>query len=261
MILVVLIVLGLIFGSFVNALVWRLKGDKDWLRGRSECVHCRHRLAAKDLIPVVSWLMLKGKCRYCHKPISTQYPLIELLTAALFVFSYYFWPLSVHGVGLFTFIIWLPILVGFVALAIFDVKWFLLPNNIAYLLIALALIQLIVVSIWQSETHDLLGALWGIMILAGLFYAIFRISKGKWIGGGDVKLGVLLGLLVGGPLMSVLLLFLASCLGTFFSIPALLQGKAKTNTRVAFGPFLIIATIVVQLFGASIISWYKGLYF
>src|SRR5688572_6912246 len=79
------LILGLAFGSFVNALVWRLREGKDFIHGRSECPECHHRLAAADLIPVVSWLFLRGNCRYCKKSISPHYPLIEVLTAALFV--------------------------------------------------------------------------------------------------------------------------------------------------------------------------------
>src|SRR5580700_9634934 len=120
MIIVVLAVLGLCLGSFVNALVWRLHeqsnpkqktknkkqkakqlsaNELSILRGRSMCPDCHHQLAAKDLVPVISWLDLRGKCRYCHRPISIQYPLVELATAGLFVFSYFFWPLAFNGVG------------------------------------------------------------------------------------------------------------------------------------------------------------------
>src|SRR5438105_4077844 len=97
--LVILAGLGLAFGSFINALVWRIHEKKDWVRQRSQCPHCGHKLAAKDLVPVISWLALRGRCRYCGKPISLQYPLVELAMAAVFISSYYFWPGGVAGVG------------------------------------------------------------------------------------------------------------------------------------------------------------------
>src|SRR4051794_11351319 len=103
----ILLFLGLCFGSFINALVWRVheqeKGKKtrnlSILHGRSQCPHCGHELAAKDLIPVISWLLLKGKCRYCGQPISRQYPAVEATTSGWFLLSYYFWPGGVFGVG------------------------------------------------------------------------------------------------------------------------------------------------------------------
>lgn len=275
MIIVVLLVLGLCFGSFVNALVWRLhsqdgskskkaktKASKDMsiISGRSMCTHCKHPLAAKDLVPVVSWLMQGGKCRYCHKKIEDS-PLTELATALLFVFSYTYWPYgfsdpSNRGVVLFT--IWLVFLVGFMAMVVYDLRWYLLPNKLVYPLLGLALIQvLLVATVFHGDANSLREAFFGLLVGGGIFYLLFQISGGKWIGGGDVKLGAVIGLIVGGPLASLLLLFTASCLGSLTAIPMLLAGKAKRDTRLPFGPFLITATIIVYLFGASMIGWYK----
>src|SRR4029079_16791155 len=98
MILFLLVVFGLVFGSFINALVWRLHAGRDWVKERSECTHCHHPLAPKDLVPVISWLWLRGRCRYCHKPIDDS-PLVELAVPFLFVLSYCFWPMPLAGVG------------------------------------------------------------------------------------------------------------------------------------------------------------------
>ena len=295
MIFVVLVVVGLCLGSFVNALVWRLheqeKGTANEerrtkkkktqlqkasihrssfivhrspnslsiLQGRSMCPHCKHQLAAKDLVPVFSWISLSGKCRYCHKPISWQYPVVELLTAGLFIASYIYWPSGFHGGGLFEFVLWLVFVTGLVALVIYDLLWFELPNRIIYPLTALAALQVLIVAIFYGGgVNSLFGAVWGVLVIGGLFYVIFQISKGRWIGGGDVKLGALLGLLVGGPLASILVLFLASLGGTIIAVPLLATGKAKRDTHLPFGPFLIIAAIIVRLFDASMIAWYKS---
>lgn len=274
MILLVLIVLGLCLGSFANALIWRLheqakrageKGDKSAqlsiLNGRSMCPDCRHKLAPIDLIPVVSWLMLKGKCRYCHKSISTQYPLIEILTVILFVISYYYWPYALHSYGLAAFIIWLAIVIGFITLVVLDIRWFWLPDRIVYPLSVMALVDLLLISLATHKLgSNLVGSVIGILIISGSFYLLYVLSKGKWIGGGDVKLGFLIGLLVGGPLHSILLLFLASTTGTISALPFLISGKLKRNSLLPFGPFLILATIITVLFGASIIHWYRNLY-
>src|SRR5476651_645529 len=136
MIIVVLVVFGLCLGSFVNALVWRLhEQDKKQaknlsiLNGRSMCPNCKHELAAKDLVPVLSWLSLRGKCRYCGKPISVQYPLVEMVTSGLFVASYLWWPEVLHGAQVAAFGLWLALLVGLMALLVYDLRWFLLPNR------------------------------------------------------------------------------------------------------------------------------------
>jgi prepilin signal peptidase PulO-like enzyme (type II secretory pathway) len=259
MIVVLLTLLGLIFGSFVNALVWRLKTKRDWVKARSVCVHCKHVLEARDLIPVLSWLWLKGKCRYCRKPIHWQYPLVEILMAGLFVVSYVLWPVALDStLARFDLAVWLVCLVGFVALAVYDIRWLLLPNRIVYPLLILAIARVVVLAvIFDQGPGAIRGAVLGLLVGGGLFYIIFQVSQGKWIGGGDVKLGFLLGLLLGGPLEAALLLFVASVLGTLTSVPLLITGHAKRGTRVPFGPFLLTGAIVVKLVGPAIVGWYS----
>lgn len=259
MIVLLLVVFGLIFGSFINAFVWRLHEGKDWVKERSECPLCHHQLAAKDLIPVLSWLSLRGKCRYCGKPIPDS-PLVELALPILFVVSYYTWPEPLTGVGLFSFIFWLFFLVWFVALAVYDLRWFLLPDVIVYPLIGLALVQVLGEWVffggsWESVASSALGA----TIISGLFFALFQMSNGKWIGFGDVKLGIVLGLLAGAPVPALLLLFVASALGMVISLPLVVAGKANRKSHLPFGPLLIAGLIVVVLFGQNMIDWYTNL--
>lgn len=259
MIILLLIVFGLALGSFVNAFVWRLHEGKDWVKGRSECIYCHHQLASKDLIPVISYLLLRGKCRYCRKPIKDS-PWVELAVPALFVISYFGWPLSLVGEGLFTFILWLIFVVGFVILAVYDLKWFLLPDKVVFPLIGLVVAQLLVVGIfyqpfWQVVSAGIIGA----AVLSGLFYVLHKVSKGAWIGFGDVKLAIVLGLLAGGLLESALVLFAASVLGMLVALPLLISGKAKRGTHVPFGPFLLAGMFITELFGHQIIDWYLGL--
>src|SRR3989344_8576881 len=124
--------LGLILGSFVNALVWRTYKKKAILKGRSQCVHCGHQLAPADLVPVLSWLVLGSRCRYCKKNISVQYPLVELGTAAVFAMSYVLWPVDLVGGQWVLFTTWLAVSVGLLALAVYDLRFMLLPNKILY---------------------------------------------------------------------------------------------------------------------------------
>ncbi len=258
MIIALLIVLGLAFGSFVNALVWRLHERKNWVSDRSECPHCHHKLAPADLVPVFSWLLLRGKCRYCHKPIPDS-PLVELALPLLFVLSYSYWPEPMSGIGLFAFVCWLIFLIGFTILAVYDLKWFLLPDVVVFPLIGLAIVQIVGRLLLGGSWHQALSSLMGAAVISGLFYAIFFISKGKWIGFGDVKLAIVLGLLAGGALPALLVLFFASVLGTVVSLPLLVAGKANRKSHLPFGPMLIFGTIVVVLFGQTIIDWYAAL--
>ena len=260
-----LTVLGLCFGSFTNALVWRLhkqassskKGAYSISRGRSMCPHCKHQLQALDLIPIVSWVALRGRCRYCGKPIPDT-PLPELLLPLLYLFSYLYWPLKFYGEGITLFIFWLLFLVGFMALALYDYKWQMLPNRVLFPLAGLALLELCLqLVLFKGGLHVALGAVSGVLTGGGIFWILFQLSGGTWIGGGDVKLGALLGLILGGVTRSLLMIFGASLLGTLIMLPLLGQGKAKKTTRVPFGPFLIISAIILQLFGMSLISWYK----
>ncbi|HEY5667867.1 MAG TPA: prepilin peptidase [Candidatus Saccharimonadales bacterium] len=260
MILLLLIVLGLVLGSFVNAFVWRLHTHRDWVNDRSECTHCHHKLAPVDLIPVVSWVMLRGKCRYCHKKIDDN-PLVELTLPLLFVVSYLYWPVPFNTQGRFEFLLWLIFLTGFLALAVYDLRWFLLPDKIIFPLVGLALIQVITITVWHKDWAVAASAFGGVLAVSGTFYVIFQMSRGNWIGGGDVKLGLVLGLLAGNVIPGFLVLFVASALGVLVALPMLLRGKANRKTQLPFGPLLIAGLIVVKLFGAAMINWYTGLFY
>lgn len=270
MVIILLAVLGLCLGSFVNALVWRLheqdkpkaqraKANLSITKGRSVCVHCKHVLGPLDLIPFISWVWLRGKCRYCKKPISWQYPAVEVLTATLFAVSYVAWPYGFDTLGTFQLVVWLGLLVVLIALAVYDLKWMLLPDRLTLPLIVVAGAQAVLLAIGHADAWYIAQAVIGAVCLGGLFYALFTVSGGTWIGGGDVKLGAVLGLLVGGPVPSLLLLFFASLLGCIATLPLLVTGRRALTRKVPFGPFLIVATIIVYLGGGAIIAWYKEL--
>lgn len=274
MLLGTLFLLGLCLGSFVNALVWRLRvaatgqrlktKDQRWasadlsiLKGRSVCPACGHQLAWRDLLPVLSWLSLRGQCRYCQKPISRQYPAVELLTASLFALSYAFWPLPLDERGIFLLVFWLILLTGLIALAVYDIRWMLLPDKIITPLFILTMaVVLVDAAVLQRSLQPIAAALLGLLFCGGLFYAIFQLSNGRLIGGGDVKLGFLLGLAVGGPVNALLLIFIASLLGSLVGGLLMALGKLKATSRVPFGPFLVSAAVIVTLFGPAIYDWY-----
>lgn len=270
-----LVLLGLCLGSFVNALVWRIheqeheagkkKPSQKYLKslsvskGRSMCPHCKHELSQLDLVPVLSWLALRGKCRYCRKPISVQYPLVELSTALLFVASYIWWPEPLEGAQAALFVLWLPLLVGLMALTVYDLRWYLLPNRLMYPLFALAVVfALVGIAASDNWPIAMLNVIFAVAIGGGLFYVLFQVSAGKWIGGGDVKLGWLLGLVVMTPARALLFIFLAAILGTLVSLPLLASKRLKPTSVIPFGPFLIAGAFVVLLFGQDILHWYRN---
>lgn len=259
--------LGLSFGSFINALIWRihkqesletksLKAKYSITRGRSMCMHCKHVLEPRDLIPVFSWLILQGKCRYCQASIPDN-PISELLTPVLFIFSYVFWPLGFNTEGKVLFGFWLVYLVGFIALALYDLRWYILPNRIVFPLMYAATLQILIQLVFfELSSKDLGMIVLSIAVGGGIFYLLFQISRGKWIGGGDVKLGFLIGAILASPSLSILYIFIAALIGTFVSLPLLLTGKAKRSTQLPFGPFLLLSAFIVFLFGNSLVNWY-----
>jgi len=260
MIYFVLGVLGLCFGSFVSALTWRMhelsketnKGkvksqkarDLSIVSGRSMCPHCKHQLEWYDLLPLVSWLSLGGRCRYCKKPVSWQYPVLELTTAGLFILSYLAWPYGFTTQGIIMFAGWLVALVGLIALAVYDLRWMLLPNKLVYPLTAFwATIILILAVFYQGSLMPFAGGL----VIGGLFWLIFQVSGGRWIGGGDVKISFLLGMLAGGMPQALAVIFLASIIALICISPSLVLGKLKPTSRIPFGPFLITSAIIIFL--------------
>jgi prepilin signal peptidase PulO-like enzyme (type II secretory pathway) len=261
MTILILLFLGLCFGSFVNALVWRIRKKKDWVKARSQCVHCGHELAAVDLVPIFSWLYLRGRCRYCKKPIEDS-PIIELASAAVFGLSYIYWPQSLHGGQIVLLTSWLACSVGLLALLLYDLKWMLLPNKILYPTLAAAIGGKLVYLAGFEPDKLHAGLMWllSVLVASGIFWLLFILSKGKWIGYGDVRLGWITGTLLQTPTRSLLMIFMASVIGTLVIIPFIATGRSKLTAKIPFGPYLISATFICILFGQSIIDWYKRVF-
>lgn len=275
MIIFALIVLGLCLGSFVNALVWRTfmsetskskqkKSEYSITKGRSVCVHCKHELSALDLIPVLSWLALRGKCKYCKKPISKQYPAVEVATATLIVASYAVWPFTSQGWSygeIAIFGLWAIVVTLFVALSVYDLRWRILPTVI----VIPATIASVLFVVARAATYQEIAIIWhsllGAGIVLGVFWGIYQISKGRWIGGGDVHIAFMIGLLSGGVVNVFVMLFLASLSGTLYAVFMSLVQKKQLSLKVQipFGPFLLLATFITVLVGTDIIDWYTNI--
>lgn len=250
-----LVVAGLAFGSFAGALVWRLKNNKDFVKDRSVCEHCNHVLGPIDLVPIISWLALKGRCRYCKAKIGWLPLILELSLPILFVISYLYWPLGFSGVAAqLSFVFWLGYIVLLAALFVYDLKWFLLPDKIVFVLIGLALLDAMLrVSITGENyfTH----ILFGVVPIAGLYGLLYFVSKGKLVGLGDAKLGIFMGIVLGWQ-SALLALILANLFGLLLVLPGLVRKRLTYKSRVPFGPFLIAAFFITGLWGNALIDWY-----
>ncbi len=283
---IALLLVGVCFGSFAGATVWRLRArqlqaDKDsgeeynhkeynrlkklltknTLKDRSRCLHCSYELKWYDLIPVLSWLWLKGKCRNCKKPIGKFELLIELGVAAFFVLSYAFWPGGVDsGLDVAHFVLWLAAGVVMAMLFAYDAKWFLLPDRLNA---ALAIIGVAIVGVSAAQTEDiggtLLTAVGAVIVLSGLYGALYAISKGRWVGFGDVKLGFGLALILVDWQLAIVALFLANLIGCLIVIPLMAMKKLQRNSHVPFGPLLIAGAVLAWFIGWPILEWYIGI--
>lgn len=278
-----LVLFGLVLGSFAGASVWRLRArqlvaDKKAgehvdqaeykklkklahekiSKDHSRCLHCGYELRWFDLVPLVSWIALRGRCRDCKTPIGIMEPLIELGTAAFFVLSYVLWPFDLtSGLQLAQFIIWLISGVGLAIMFAYDARWFLLPDRINFAVIGLGLISAVLMIVGnQDHIGALLNVIGSIAVLSGIYYGLYVISKGRWIGFGDIKLGLGLALLLGNWQLAVIGLFFANLIGSIIVIPLMATGKLKRSAHVPFGPLLIAGAIVAKLVGIGIAEFY-----
>ncbi len=253
-------IVGLCFGSFALATAWRIKKKKAFGgKARSECEHCHHKLATIDLVPLFSWLSLGGKCRYCHKKLPVLMPLAELTGGLFLAASYLFWPARLVGFNaIASFAAWCVGLLLLLILLFYDLQWSILPNKVMYPLWAASAISFLLRFIQKPSLHTVLLGIAAVAIGAGVFWLFYVASKGAWIGYGDVRLGLAIGLLVGTPLLAALVIFTASVLGILVALPSLLTKTRTLNSKIPFGPLLIVALVIVRLFGQKTIDWYSA---
>jgi len=229
--------IGLAFGSFGNVLIFRLP-EHESITGRSHCPACHRTLAVWELFPVISFLVLRGKCSGCGKKISWQYPLIELATCLLFIFAiiqsnFFFW----HALA-FAFSLWLLLLI-----AIIDARTSLIPDILSVPFIILAIITQL-----AGHTFDATG-----MILGASFFGIqWLISRGAWVGSGDILLGLGIGALLGGWREVSIFLFFSYIIGACFALWVLSSKRKGINDAVPFGPFLVMGTFLTVVFGSAL---------
>ena len=249
--IVVAALLGMAVGSFLNVVIDRLPGGKSLLFPASHCVSCQRRLAIKDLIPVFSYLWLRGRCRYCRAFIPKRILWVEIGTGILFAYLYWNYGLSTElGVAAFYCCLFLVLLV-------IDLEHGIIPNKLVYPSLVIALVLSAVLS-QTKVVPGIVPAAVGFGIGLGLFLLIVLISRGG-MGWGDVKMAALIGLVTGFPLVFVAL-FLAVVLGGLVAGILLLSKLRKRKESIPFAPYLSLGAIITLLFGNDLLSWYMGIF-
>ncbi len=253
-ILIFIFVFGLIIGSFLNCLIWRLH-KKESLMGRSYCPKCRKNIAWYDNIPVLSFMALGGRCRHCREKISWQYPLVELITGILFLMVFYFnyqSPITNYQLLINILRDWFIIAV-MIVIFIYDLRWYLILDIVTlpacFIIFVLNLI--LGFNLWNLLISGIIG---------GSFFLIqFVISSGKWIGGGDIRLGLLIGLALGWPgvLTAIIISYF---IGSIVGLGLIAAGKKQWGSEVPLGIFLTVGAIITLFWQMQILNWYFNIF-
>lgn len=245
---ILIFIYGLIIGSFLNVCIYRIPREESIAWPGSHCPACSHSLKWYDNIPLVSYLLLKGRCRYCKSIVSVQYPLVESLNAFVYIIMY-----LKFGFGV-DFIFYSLMSSVLLAIVFIDLKEMIIPDSLVLCILVLSVIHKAINYFLYGISPDLIGSILGLLAGGGLFLAIVVISRGG-MGGGDVTLTGALGFVLG--IRYILLnIFLSFVLGAIISI-VLLVSKIKTRKDpIPFGPFIVLGFLITSLWGGEIINWY-----
>jgi len=243
-------IIGLVFGSFINCLVWRLYKEES-IMGRSACPNCFHQIAWYDNIPLLSFIILRARCRHCQKKISWQYPLVEFFTALLFILTF-FKNLDSPQLLLLLLRDWL-VIITFVIVFIYDFRWQLVPMLVVWPITVIVFILNLFLGV-PLINLIIFGAL-----SAVFFWFIYVVTAGRGLGEGDIWLGLLIGVLLPQMRLLIIALMLAYFIGAVVGLSLILAKGKKWNTAIAFGPFLVLGATISLLYGERIASWYLQL--
>ncbi len=246
---------GVIIGSYLNVLVLRLPIGKK-ANGRSFCFGCKHQLSSLDLVPVLSYLFLKGKCRYCNQKISSRYLIVELVTGTLFALSaYILFPHSLYDIVFLVFALYVVCVC--IVVFIIDLEHYLILDKVIFpsiFITALFKISLVVIS--SGSFFELLyKTLFALLVAPLIFYVLWLVSKGRWMGYGDVKFAIFMAIVLGFPVVTVGL-FGSFIMGSIVSVILMIFYNKHLASRIPFGTFLAVSTILSLFYGEQILDWY-----
>ena len=272
MMLIIFLLLGLIIGSFLNVLVYRLRFAEELFWDRSKCPHCQHMIRWYDNMPVISFILLKFRCRDCKQKISYQYPLVEIFTGLVFsLVGYVFFKLENPATWFVTFY-YLLISGSLISILVYDWLYMEIPGEVLWVTVGLAVLYNLIID-WASfgdsvSSLGMTGGILGLQTYAGalaafgaflFFLLLSSLSREKWMGMGDSYLAILLGLVVGFPKI-LLALFLAFFIGAIYGMLMMVIGKKKMKSQIPFAPFLVLGTFMALFFFAPITNWYWGFF-
>lgn len=244
LLMLLLFLYGIVIGSFLNVYIFRNNTDEKWYRGRSHCMSCGHTLSAGELIPVFSFLFLRGRCKHCKAKISVQYPIVELASGVGCAWIGY-----VYGYTYLT-VLYCITFLCLLALSVIDLRTYEIPDAMHVWIGACGLIALVL-----DRTRWPLYVI-GFFAVSVFLYLIYLVTKGRGIGGGDIKLMAAAGLLLGWQKI-IVALFLGCILG---SVIHLLRMKlSKAEHVLAFGPYLSLGIFLTMIWGDQILQWYIGM--
>ncbi|MDI6709701.1 MAG: prepilin peptidase [Thermoanaerobacterales bacterium] len=244
--MLLLFIFGLLVGSFLNVIIHRLPRGESIVLPPSRCPHCGGRLSISDLVPLFSYLWLRGRCRRCGTGISLRYPLVELLTGVLFVSLYAQFglqPLLAKHLFLASLL---------VAVAFIDMEHYLIPNRV----VLVGLAGGVPLNLWVRDL-TFLSAVLGALVPAAFFFLLALATRGG-VGGGDIKLAAVIGLFLGWP-WGLLAVFLGALAGGILGLALLLTGRKKRKDPLPFGPFIALGAIVTVFAGEPLVCWYLSL--
>lgn len=245
LILPLVFIYGILVGSFLNVCIYRIPKHESIVTTPSHCMSCGYGLKWYDLVPVFSWLCLRGKCRKCKAPISAQYPIIEALNGVLWVVVIVVCGLTVEGVlyCLFT--------SALIVLSVIDFRTYEIPFGINVLIAILGAIRLV------TDLSGWFLYVLGAVLVSGIFYIAYLVTKGRGMGGGDIKLMAAAGLLLGAPKV-----FLAMIVGCALAvvIHSVRMKVSGAEHKLAFGPYLAVGLFLSAIAGEPVITWYFSLF-
>ena len=259
LIAVALFILGSGVGSFLSVLIYRIHhGEPGIVKGRSRCTSCKQQLKARDLIPLLSFLFLRGRCRSCSKEISYMYPLIELFTGVMFVLFFLKFPF-LDGALLFNeqnLVLFL--LHGFYSAVLiftffYDLKYMEVVDGMLLPAILIGLIA----TLGAPATPNMIDALLGAALGGGFFALQWGVSRGRWVGGGDIRIGAFMGVILGWQL-TVTALVVSYLLGSIVAVGVALKQNKLHGVRMPLAPLLVVGTFISFFFGNELVAWYIG---